>query len=554
MGNLKVFSAGVAARLARQAVERYQDENSGAEIELEIGGSTAGVKKLIAGEKYDVLILADSSKIDELMMPAYADGYFIWGGNEMVVAGTDITSGNWKEKLLAPEAVITHHDPYGDPSGYRAVMAMQLADRVEPGLSQKLLNHPGYKGLDKAQYVKAPGKHRGPQPPVKDGEYQFTYKSGAVSTGQNFASLPPEMNLGNPMYEEVYNSASFQVSDGVAVRGTTIFHAIAIPINAENKKEAENFAKLFLANRFMMLGFTPVQKKVGSWDIKLPNMWDTEAKYYSLMTLMEENGTNKQLDCIPLEPDFVVLDCGCGPGRIAIQAAKRVKKVICLDSSEGMLEECRKNCEAAGVKNVEYVLADWQEAELGKTLPEVDVVIQSRGGGGPSTLSLLRRAARKYAVTIIWAQGAPNLPESRGKLFKDCFSEEVMQKYPELRPMDRRRMPPPPGKGMSNGQLFGGKGPVDMRDKLPIAGPDLVAELRKNNIEPTVTTIDEGWDKVFSTREEAYDDLIALTKHPELVDMEQYRKNVDSFLTPCEGGFLFFLPTQTDVTCFKTRE
>ena len=63
--------------------------------------------------------------------------------------------------------------------------------------------------------------------------------------------------------------------------------------------------------------------------------------------------------------------------------------------------------------------------------------------------------------------------------------------------MDRRRMPPPPGKGMSNGQLFGGKGPVDMRDKLPIAGPDLVAELRKNNIEPTVTTIDEGWDKVF---------------------------------------------------------
>ena len=152
--------------------------------------------------------------------------------------------------------------------------------------------------------------------------------------------------------------------------GTTIFHAIAIPINAENKKEAENFAKLFLANRFMMLGFTPVQKKVGSWDIKLPNMWDTEAKYYSLMTLMEENGTNKQLDCIPLEPDFVVLDCGCGPGRIAIQAAKRVKKVICLDSSEGMLEECRKNCEAAGVKNVEYVLADWQEAELGKILPE----------------------------------------------------------------------------------------------------------------------------------------------------------------------------------------
>ncbi len=375
-----------------------------------------------------------------------------------------------------------------------------------------------------------------------------------MTAGQSFAALPPEMNLGDPMYEEVYNSAAFQISDGVTVRGTAIFHAIVIPKAAENKAEAEAFAKIFLANRFMMHGFTPVQRKVGSWNIKVPNMWDTEAKYYSLMTLMEINGTNKQLDCIPLEPDFVVLDCGCGPGRIAIQAAKRVKKVICLDSSEGMLSECRKNCEAAGVKNVEYVLADWQEAEPGKTFPEVDVVIQSRGGGGPSKLSQLRRAARKYAVNIIWAQDAPNLPESRGKLFKDCFSEEVMQKYPELRPMDRRRMPPPPGKGFNKGVLFGGKGPVDMSDKLPMAGPGLIAELRKNSIEPTVTTIDEGWDKVFSTREEAYDELIALTKHPELVDMEQYRKNVDSFLTPCDGGLLFFLPTQTDVTWFKTRE
>lgn len=85
-------------------------------------------------------------------------------------------------------------------------------------------------------------------------------------------------------------------------------------------------------------------------------MWDVEAKHYSLMTLMEVNGTNKQLDCIPLQPDDVVLDCGCGPGRVAIQAAKRVRKVICLDASEGMLEECKKNCEAAGIENVEQVV------------------------------------------------------------------------------------------------------------------------------------------------------------------------------------------------------
>ena len=270
-----------------------------------------------------------------------------------------------------------------------------------------------------------------------------------------------------------------------------------------------------------------------------PNMWDTESKYYSLMTLMEIDGTNKQLDCIPLEPDFVVLDCGCGPGRVAIQAAKRVKHVICLDSSEKMLEECKKNCAAAGIENVSYVLADWQETEPGKTIPEVDVVIQSRGGGGPSTLEMLQKAARRYAATVIWADGAPCLPESRAKVFVGCYSEEAMERYPELRPFDRKGRPP-------------------MRmphkpDALPMGGPGLIKALADRGIEGHITTVDEGWNRLFATKQEAYDWLIQLSRHPELVDMERFRANVDSFLTPRDGGFEFFLPTQSDVTWFATR-
>ena len=34
-----------------------------------------------------------------------------------------------------------------------------------------------------------------------------------------------------------------------------------------------------------------------------PSMWDKAARGYSLMTLMEVNGTNLQLDAMPLEPD-----------------------------------------------------------------------------------------------------------------------------------------------------------------------------------------------------------------------------------------------------------
>jgi len=269
------------------------------------------------------------------------------------------------------------------------------------------------------------------------------------------------------------------------------------------------------------------------------NMWDAEAKYYSLMTLMEINGTNKQLDCIPLDSEDIVLDCGCGPGRVAIQVAKRVKKVICLDSSEKMLDECRKNCADANITNAEFVLANWQETEIGKTIPEVDIVIQSRGGGGPSTLSMLQKAARKYAVTIMWSDGAPCLPESRCKLFVDCYSEEAMEKHPTLRPFQRRPMPKEATPALDG--------------KLPMAGYPLREALAPKGIEVQITTVEEGWDRQFGTKEDAYQWLIQLSRHPELVDQKKFRENVDKFLTQNESGYYFFLPTSSDVSYFKTR-
>ena len=541
MDILRIFSAGVAGKLTKLTASRFESLHPDINCEVIIGGSTDGVHRLKSGEDFDVMILADSSNIDQMLMPEYTDGYFVWGGNEMVVIGEDIDSENWKEKLLSPSSKIRHTDPYGDPSGYRAVMAMKLADLVEPGLGGKLLSHPKYDGLDRNIY----NGFKLPEP--RTDEYFITYRSGAVASGKQFAALPSVMNLGDPAYEKTYNTVSFPVSDTETVYGTVILHAITIPKNAKNRSSAVMFSELFLSNRFPMLGFTPVHKAVGKWDIKPANMWDSEAKYYSLMTLLEVNGTNKQLDCIPLADTDVVLDCGCGPGRVAIQAAKRVKTVICLDSSKQMLAECRKNCEAAGVTNVKYVLADWQEAEIGDTIPEVDVIIQSRGGGGPSTLNQLRAAARRIAVNIMWSDGAPCLPESRSKLFVGCYSEDVLKKYPELRPFNRPSGPPPSMRGHKP------EGIITADSRLPMASKPLGMALRELGIEAHTVTVPEGWDRQFSTKQDAYDCLIELSRHPELVDMDRFKDNVDRFLTEKDGGWYFFLPTSSDVTWFKTR-
>lgn len=279
MEELKIFCAGVAGKLADETVSRFKTVYPDIEVCLQRGGSTAGVNKLLSGEKFDVMILADNSNIEQMLMPSYVDGYFIWGGNEMVIMGNDITNENWKDKLLDPESVITHRNPYDDPGGYRAVMSLKLADNIEKGLSEKIFANPGYKGLDRNQYIrkappafwggKPPGKKEIPKgpPPMKDGHYDIIYRSAPVSMGRTFSELPGVMNLGDPKFESDYNKVSFEVDGGETVRGTTIYHAVCIPVNSEQKDFAEKFVKEFLKTDFVQKGFTGVQKPIGKWNI-----------------------------------------------------------------------------------------------------------------------------------------------------------------------------------------------------------------------------------------------------------------------------------------------
>lgn len=285
MPELKVFSAGVAGKLARKAAEVFAAKNPDVQVDLQMGGSAAGVNRLLAGEAFDVLILADASDIATRLMPELVDGYFIWGGNAMVVVGADITPENWAEKLCDPASIIEHGNPFDDPGGYRSVMALKLADQVEPGLSERLFANPGYTGLDRSRYVRPPRpagppaggtggeRPRPPKPePPAPGRYRIIYRSMPVSTGLPFADLPACMNLGDPAYEDVYRSVSFMV-DGPAgecteeVRGTTICHGVCIPKAAANPEAAAAFVAEFLKSDFAANGFTPVQRAEGNWQL-----------------------------------------------------------------------------------------------------------------------------------------------------------------------------------------------------------------------------------------------------------------------------------------------
>lgn len=262
---LHIFSAGVAAQLVQSIAEQWNKAHPALPCDVVRGGSVDGIRRVLNGEVFDVMVLADNENIDAMLTPRYADGYFVWGGNEMVVLGKGVTADNWKEKLLDPQAKLKHFDPYGDPGGYRAVLAMQLGNRVEPGLGDRLLHHPNYNGLDRALYQAGAGPKKIGIP--EDGTYRILYKSIAVASGGDYGTLPAEMNLGDPAYESLYQSVSFAVDAHTLVRGNVIRHGVCIPRNAHEKAAAEEFVRQFLAIPFSRYGFTPVQQAVGHWTV-----------------------------------------------------------------------------------------------------------------------------------------------------------------------------------------------------------------------------------------------------------------------------------------------
>lgn len=234
---LHILCAGVSWRLVKEVAEQWNKSHPELPAVVTPGGSVDLIREVISGQPCDLLISADDAIIRSMMIPEYAEGYRIWAGNKMVIIGEDLTDDNWIEKLLADNGTFKHHNPYADPGGYRAVMAILLADKYKPGLTEHLMNHPGHIGMEKNPSFFSS---------QKETKYTFMYHSAAKSSGKNFAELPEIMNLSNPSLAEEYAQVSFAVDEKNTVIATPIAHALTIPKNAMHQKAAKEFAKMFL--------------------------------------------------------------------------------------------------------------------------------------------------------------------------------------------------------------------------------------------------------------------------------------------------------------------
>lgn len=248
------------------------------------------------------------------------------------------------------------------------------------------------------------------------------------------------------------------------------------------------------------------------------NHWDISAESYDGMTKLETAFTRNQVDQFILDPNDSVADIGCGPGRLSVPIARKVKQVTAVDASPKMLEKCIENANREKISNITPKLLNWRSDDAWEKVGKHDVAIAARSVG-LSDLGKINKIARKYVFLVNWA-GGPNLREIQ----LDFLAGITEEKKP---------------KGRDN-RMFGYN--------------ILFNILYDLGVNPNVVIVDDGFTRHYPSRHAAYEDLRFVGDIPTKYE-EKYRENVDRYLTEDENGACTFLrKTKTFVMWWKPDE
>ena len=288
---LKVVAAGSLLVPFSELESRYEALNPDIDVQVEGHGSIQAIRQVTdLYRKFDVVAVADESLIPDLMYrPSretgknFTDWYVPFARNEMVIAytekslyRTEINETNWPDILARPEVRVGFSNPMLDAAGYRAIMVTMLAgdyygdqtifprvigDHFDPPLVME----------ESAQghTVRLPEV---PRPAdqhivIRDGsifllsllaaggiDYAFEYKSVTEAQDFFYVSLPEEINLASPDYEEWYARSHVILgfprfsSIGQERDGRPIVYAMTVPSDAPYPDEGQKFLQFVLGH------------------------------------------------------------------------------------------------------------------------------------------------------------------------------------------------------------------------------------------------------------------------------------------------------------------
>lgn len=92
--------------------------------------------------------------------------------------------------------------------------------------------------------------------------------------------------------------------------------------------------------------------RADSWEQKRSTGQQDDTRITQAITYLSQRGV--------LQPESIVADIGCGPGRFAAAFAKQVKQVVGLDFSEQMIKYGRQHLVASGIENAQLYTCDFR--------------------------------------------------------------------------------------------------------------------------------------------------------------------------------------------------
>jgi len=253
---LIIFHAGSLSVPFKQMKVAFEKENTNVTILLEAAGSVKCARKITDLKRdCDIMVSADYTIIDEMLIPDYASWNIKFASNEMAIVyhkasgySEEINAQNWHEILLHDDVLFGRSDPNSDPCGYRTVLTTQLAEDYynQPGLTEKVLKK-------NQEYIRPKEVDLLALLESNNIDYIFLYRSVAEQHKLNFVILPDSINLKDPGLREFYRKAKVNITGKtpgsiITKTGQPMVYGITVLDNAPNKKLAQKFIDFALSH------------------------------------------------------------------------------------------------------------------------------------------------------------------------------------------------------------------------------------------------------------------------------------------------------------------
>jgi len=134
--------------------------------------------------------------------------------------------------------------------------------------------------------------------------------------------------------------------------------------------------------------------------------WDGYAPYYSNDT--QGNNPKRIVDRLcelgMLQPNDCTMEIGPGPGTYSLILAPRVRKLVCMDASNNMLDRLFEGAKALGYTNIERFNMDWTKYEPKKGYDSCFAAF-CPGSTTPESMQRMEATARRSCILVTGTKG-----------------------------------------------------------------------------------------------------------------------------------------------------